>query len=126
MADTRNDVVHAPELDGLNLADKPDGPGAAVVLAAGVGIFLLGLLTVLSEVSTGIHDLLEDFQGSKAVGPLAGKTILATLAFFGTWAVLGSMWKNKDVDIKRSFWLGLALGILGALMTFPPIFTAFA
>ena len=122
---TRNDIEVSPELRELDLSDKPDGPGAAVIIAAGIGIFVLGLMTVLSEVSEVIHDFLGNLAFDQGVGPLAGKSILATLAFFISWGIFGFLWKDKDTNIKRSFWVGLGLGILGAIMTFPPVFTAF-
>ncbi len=122
---TRHDIEAAPELRELDLSDKHDGPGAAAIVSAGIGIFALGLLTVLSEVSEGIHDFLENMAFDQGVGPLAGKTILASLTFFISWGILGFLWKDKDTDIKKSFWIGLGLGIGGAIMTFPPIFTAF-
>lgn len=123
---TRHDIEEAPELRELDLSDKHDGPGAAVIVAAGIGVFVLGLLTVLSEVSEGLHDFLGEMAFDQGVGPLAGKTTLASLAFFISWGLLGLMWKDKDPDIKRMFWIGLGLGLLGAIMTFPPVFTAFA
>jgi hypothetical protein len=122
---TRHDIETAPELSELDLPDKHDGPGAAVIVAAGIGIFALGLLTVLSEVSETIHDFLGDMAFDQGVGPLAGKTILASLGFFISWGILGYLWRDKDPDIKRMFWIGLGLGIAGAIMTFPPVFTAF-
>jgi hypothetical protein len=60
------------------------------------------------------------------VGPLAGKTIMGTIAFFVSWLVLGILWKDKEVDIKRMFWIGLVLGVLGAVFMLPPVFRAFA
>ena len=115
-----------PELAALDLPDVPDGPGAAAMLSAGIGVFVLGLLTVLSEASTGIHDLMADFQGPVGVGPLAGKTTLAVIAYFASWALLWALWRKRDIDIRLAFWVGLGLGIAGALGTFPPFFTAFA
>lgn len=115
-----------PELAELKLADKPDGPGAAAMVAAGFGTFVLGLATSLNEASEGLHDFFEGFSGETGVGPLAGKTIVATIGFFLSWLVLGVLWKDKDVDIKKAFWVGLVLGLIGAVLTFPPVFEAFA
>lgn len=123
---THRDVELAPELAALGIADKPDGPGAALMISAGVGIFVLGLFTVLSEASTSIHDFLEDFQGSVGVGPLAGKTTLGSLAFIVSSIVLAFVWWKRDVDVQKAFWIGLVLGVLGLLGTFPPLFQAFA
>ena len=126
MTSTHHDAETVPELADLHLVDKPDGPGAAAILAAGIGIFVLGLLTTLNEMSEGIHTFLDAFDGDGGVGPLSGKTILATVAYFGSWAVLWVLWRNKDIDIKKTFWIGLGLGIAGTVLMFPPVFQAFA
>ena len=125
-AQTHRDVALAPELEALGLEDRPDGPGAAAMVSAGIGIFVLGLFTVLSEASESIHAFLEDFQGSVGVGPLAGKTVLGSIAFFVSAGVLGALWWKKNIDVQKAFWIGLALGIIGLLGTFPPLFQAFA
>jgi hypothetical protein len=121
-----HDEHKAPELEELHLADKPDGPGAAAVLAAGIGIFILGLLTTLNEVSVGLHDWLQSFEMGRGVGPLAGKTTVAVIAWAIAWVILGAAWRKKDVNIKRMFWFGLVLGLLGVVLMFPPVFLAFA
>jgi len=126
MTSTHHDAETVPELADLHLVDKPDGPGAAAILAAGIGIFVLGLLTTLNEMSEGIHTFLDAFDGDGGVGPLSGKTILATVAYFGSWAVLWVLWRNKDIDIKKTFWIGLGLGVVGTVLMFPPVFQAFA
>jgi hypothetical protein len=116
----------APELSELRLSDKPDGPGAAAMLAAGIGVFILGLLTTLNEVSEGVHSFLQSFEMGRGVGPLAGKTTLAVIGWLLAWAILAVAWRRKEVDIKRSFWIGLVLGLVGAVLMFPPVFLAFA
>ncbi|MEE8330946.1 MAG: hypothetical protein V3R84_04165 [Acidimicrobiia bacterium] len=122
---TRQDVEIAPELAGLDLPDLPDGPAAAAMVSAGVGVFVLGLLTTFAVFWTGLKDFLADFQGSRGVGPLAGKTILTVVAWAVTWAALHFAWRDKDVDLRRMFYIGMVLGLLGALGTFPPFFEAF-
>ncbi len=123
---TAHDIESAPELKELHLDEKHDGPGAAVIVAAGVGILVLGLLTLLSELSETVHDFLGSMDLGQGVGPLAGKTILAALTFFVVWAIIGFFWRKRDPDIKRMFWIGLGFGVAGAILTFPPIFTAFS
>jgi len=119
-------TLDAPEVDALHLDERPDGPGAAAMMAAGIGIFVTGLFTVLSEASVPVHDWLESLEFGRGVGPLAGKTILGTLSFFGSWLVLGMAWRTKELDLRRWFWIALALGVVGAAAMFPPIFQAFA
>ena len=53
--------------DALHLDERPDGPGAAAMMAAGIGIFVLGLFTLLSEASVPIHDWLESLEFGRGV-----------------------------------------------------------
>jgi hypothetical protein len=46
-----NSILDVPEVDALHLDERPDGPGAAAMMAAGIGILVLGLFTLLSEAS---------------------------------------------------------------------------
>lgn len=120
-----HDADIAPELAALKLADKPDGPAAAAMVAAGIGIFVLGLLTSVAHGWSALSGFLADFQGSRGVGALAGKSTVSVMAFFISWGVLHMMWRDKEVNIKRMFNIGLVLGLLGALGTFPTFFELF-
>jgi fluoride ion exporter CrcB/FEX len=119
------DADVAPELTEFNLTDKPDGPGAAMMISAGIGIFVLGFLTVLAEASTGAKDWLQNWEWGVGVGPLAGKTTLASLAYVVSLIVLWVIWRSKNVNLKTAFYIGLALGVLGAIGTFPTFFQKF-
>jgi fluoride ion exporter CrcB/FEX len=123
---THHDEQVAPELADLHLQDKPDGPGAAMMISAGIGIFVLGLLTVLAEASTEVKDWLQKWEWDQGVGPLAGKTTIASIAYFASLLVLWLIWRRKDVNLKTAFYVGLGLGVLGAVGTFPTFFQAFA
>jgi hypothetical protein len=123
---THHDADIAPELGPLNLEDKPDGPGAAMVLSAGIGILVLGIMTLWAEASTGMNTALGKWDFGTGVGALAGKTILATIAYFGSLVILWLLWRDKDVDIKKSFYIGFGLGLVGALLTFPTFYQLFA
>src|SRR5512145_1173683 len=112
------DVERAPEIAELGLSPRPDGPAAAAMLAAGIGVFALGLLTTLSEASTAVHDWLEAWEFDQGVGPLAGKTTLAVIIWLVSWIVLAiPLWK-KEVKLKTWFWASVVLGALGFLGTF--------
>jgi hypothetical protein len=116
----------APELADLHLVDRPDGPGAAMMISAGIGIFTLGLLTVLSEASTGMNTWLTKWQWGKGVGALAGKTTVASIVYVISLIVLWVIWRAKNVNLKTAFYSGLALGIVGAIATYPTVFKKFA
>lgn len=116
----------APELAELHLEDRPDGPGAAMMISAGLGIFVLGFLTVLAEASAGAKTWLQKWEWGQGVGALAGKTTLASLAYVVALILLWVIWRAKDVNLKMAFYVGLALGILGAIGTYPTFFQKFA
>lgn len=123
---THHDEEIAPELAALHLVDKPDGPAAAMMVSAGIGIFVLGLLTTLAEASTDVRDWLRKWEWGQGVGPLAGKTTIASLVYILSLIVLWLLWRDRDIPLKRSFYLGVMLGVLGAIGTFPTFFQAFA
>jgi hypothetical protein len=124
--DMRTDIERAPEVAELDVEERPDGPAAAAMLAAGIGMLTLGILTVLNEASTSVHDWLESWEFGQGVGPLAGKTTLSVIVWALSWALLAIALRGKDVNIKTWFWVALVLGVLGFIGTFPPFFEAFA
>jgi hypothetical protein len=115
----------APETarDGELAAERPFGPAAAVVVAAGIGAFVLGLLTTLNEASTDVHDFLTFDDG---VGPLSGKTILGGGAFFVAWAVLHVLWRERNPPMRAVLLAAGILLLLGLIGTFPTFFQEFA
>lgn len=121
MADTH--VVRQQSQMTPETADKPFAPVAAVFLAAGLGAVVLGVLTTLSEASTGIGDALNWFN---SVGPLSGKTIISCAVFFVAWAILGVVLKGKEPAPDKVFiWTGV-LVVIGLVLTFPTFFQLFA
>lgn len=119
MTVTEREVV-AP--DEVPLA-RPDGPLAAVLLAAGIGSFALGLLTTLAEANTGFRERLILNAG---VGPLSGKTVWATIIFLIAWAVLYGQMRHRDGLLRSATTAFIVLTLLGLLGTFPIFFQAFA
>ena len=116
---TERDVLVGDE----EAVPKPDGPLAAVLLAAGIGSFALGLFTTLAEASTGFRERLIFNAG---VGPLSGKTIWATVVFVIAWVVLHFMWRERDRILRSATIAFVVLTLLGLLGTFPIFFQAFA
>lgn len=104
-------------------AARPSGPAAAVLLAAGLASFTLGLLTVLAAASASVSSAL---TVSERVGDISGLSIAATLVFFSSWGVLTLLWRHADpplVRVAAGTGILIALGMLG---TFPPFFNAVA
>ena len=106
----------------LQIVERPNGPVAAALLAAGVGIFVLGLLTVLGEQSTGIHDWL---QFKDRVGPLSGKTTMAVVAYVASWAALTPLLWRRSVSLNPVLIISAVLIAGGFIGTFPKFFQLF-
>jgi hypothetical protein len=115
-----SESVRASQLEEV---ERPTGPVAAAVLATGVGAFVLGLLTTLNEASTGAHDFL---AFDEDVGPLSGKTIVAVIAYFASWAILHALWRRQNPALRPILIATAVLIVLGVLGTFPTFFQAFA
>jgi hypothetical protein len=116
-------VSETYQVSELHEIDKPTGPVAAAVLATGIGVLVLGLVTTLSEASTGVADFL---KWSDDVGTLSRKTILSVVAFFASWAVLHVMWRREDWPLRPILIAAAVLGVLGIIGAFPTFFEAFA
>lgn len=110
-----------PELG--DYTDKPEGPIAAAILAAGIGSFALGLLTTLAEANERIKEFLNLYD---PVGPLSGKTVGAVAVWLVAWIVLHLLYRGKAVESRKELTISLVLIGLGLLGTFPVVFQAFA
>ena len=73
--------------------------------------------------SSRIKDFL---QFNDRVGPLSGKTIFATIAYFVSFLALGVAWKERTFALRTVLIAAVILVGLGLLGTFPPFFQAFA
>jgi hypothetical protein len=103
--------------------EKPNGPVAAVLIAAGIGAVVLAILTVWAEASEGFA---ESLQYSDRVGPLSGKTIWAAVAFVVSWIVLGFGLRRRSVDLWKATILAVVLFALAYVGTFSEFFMLFA
>lgn len=103
--------------------EKPNGAAVAAIIAASLGVFMVGLWTTLAEASTGIKDWLNFYNPT---GPLSGKTTMSVAIWLAVWVPLHFALRNRELDFKRWMLVAGALIILGVLLTFPPVFDLFA
>ena len=96
----------------------PNGPGAAAVLAAGIGSFALGLLDVVTDKTPAIKSWM---NFSNPTGPLSGVTTITVIVWLAAWAILNLRWRSREVRFTLVSGVALALLVLGMLLTFPPI-----
>ena len=111
-------AIEAPPARSL-----PNGPAAAAILASGIGSALYGLFVLLAESNATAHDLM---NLNNDVGPLSGKTTFGVVAWLLVWGVLHALWRAKNVGFARVFTITLVLIGLALVLTFPPVFLAFA
>lgn len=108
--------------DAFAYTDKPEGPIAAAILAAGVGATALGIVTTLAEASEGVKNWL---AWSTPVGPLSGKTITAVLVWLAAWVILHAALRRRPYETRRALVISLVLIAVGVIGTFPLFFQAF-
>jgi hypothetical protein len=107
---------------GRTEVEPPSGPAAALILAGGIAVFCMGLVTTLGEASTGIADGL---QWNDRVGPLSGKTLITVIVFVVAWALLTALWRRANPSLRSITILSGVLIVLGLVGTFPTFFQAF-
>ena len=96
----------------------PNGSGAAAMLAAAIGSFVLALIAFAGDKSVRIKNSLNFY---KPTGPLSGVTTVAIVVWFLTWGFLEWRWGKRNVAMSRINRASLALLVLSILLTFPPI-----
>lgn len=120
-------IKHTPGTSGADLTnisfeDKPEGPIAAAILAAGIGALTLGLATTLVEASKSVKDALTFSTG---VGPLSGKVVVSVVVWLAAWLVLHLALRTKPYESRRALAISLVLIGLGVIGTFPTFFQLF-
>ena len=120
---TTQEVLYKPPAQAtVSEQARPSGPAAAVLLAAGLGCFTLGFLSVLTAASGAVNDVL---TVSDRVGDVSGLSVGATAVFFATWAGLTLAWRHENPRLMRIAAASACLIALGLLGTFPPFFNLF-
>jgi hypothetical protein len=84
----------------------------------------MGIVTVLQEMNDK-SAFAKSLVWNKGVGGLSGKSSVAIIIFFVSWAILHYVWKDKDTDFARMSSIAIALLFVGLLGTFPPVWGLF-
>jgi hypothetical protein len=95
-----------------------NGAGAAAILSAGVGCFVLGVIAVIAD---KVQPVARSLNFYKPTGPLSGVTSVAILIWLLTWVVLHLVWRRRDIALRRINAIAIGLLILGLLLTVPPV-----
>jgi hypothetical protein len=95
----------------------PNGPGAAAILAAGIGCFAVGLFALAGDASPTIAHFLTFYVPT---GALSGVTTSAIIIWLGAWYGLARRWSTRDVAMAKVNSAAFVLLALSVLLTFPP------
>lgn len=98
--------------------DLTNGYGAAALLSAGIGSFVLAVFAIAVDRVAGFRPLMMFY---KPTGPLSGVTTSAIIVWLIVWATLARRWRNRNVRLGRVAAAATLLLILSFLLTFPPI-----
>ncbi len=104
--------------------EKVNGPVSAALLAGGIGSAALGIITFAFEMNDK-SAFAKSLSWNKGVGGLSGKSGLAIIIFFVSWAILHYVWKDKETDFARISSIAIALLVVGLIGTFPPVWELF-
>jgi hypothetical protein len=102
---------------GSDPDDIPNGPGAAAILAAGIGCAAIGILAFAGDASDTVGRLLNFYDPT---GTLSGVTIVAILIWLVSWFALNRQWRQRPVPMVKVNVSAFALLAVGFLLTFPP------
>lgn len=100
-----------------NVDNIPNGPGAAAILAAGIGCAALGVLALAGDASAAIGKLLNFYNPA---GTLSGVSTVAIIIWLVAWFILARLWESKTVALAKVNLAAFALLLVGLLLTFPP------
>jgi hypothetical protein len=95
----------------------PNGPGAAAILAAGIGSGVLGIFAFAGDASAAIG---KAFSFWGPTGALSGVTLCAIVVWLLSWFGLSRLWGQRDVNLGRVTLAALVMLAAGLLLTFPP------
>ena len=95
----------------------PTGPGAAAVLAAGIGCLALGLLALASDAIPLLDRAMRFWPPS---GSLSGVSTSAVVIWLVAWFLLARRWHRRDIALWPVTLAAGAMLLAGLLLTFPP------
>jgi hypothetical protein len=98
------------------------GKARAAMVAAGIGIAAVGVLTTLAEISPRLKNVLNFYD---PVGPLSGKTTVAVIVWLIAWYALARRWNARPPVMTSALVATFVLIGVGFVGTFPLFFALF-
>jgi hypothetical protein len=114
---SRSESAIAAKEGSGDLESSPNGPGAAAILAAGIGSLALGVFAFTGDASPTV---LHAFNFWNPTGPLSGVTLTAVIVWLAAWYGLSRRWGARNVSLLNVNVASFTMLIAGLLLTFPP------
>ena len=111
-------MVGGDQVSGISARMMPNGPGAAAVLAASIGCFAMGVISVVADKLPALARMLNVYRPT---GPLSGVSTASIVVWLASWAILHSYWKRRNIDLGLTNRIAFLLLACGVLLTFPPV-----
>lgn len=108
-----------------NVESLPGGRAAAAYWSAGIGLLVLALVNLGTELSEPFKKFVHSvgkawMPGAAGIGPYSGKETFALVAWVGSWLLLWALLRRRDVREPRSFVAFLVVLGVASTLIWPP------
>jgi len=112
------------------MTSRPNGGSVAAFLAAAIGLLVLGIVVVVTELNVAAKDLVFSvgkawIPGAEGIGPYSGKETFLIVGWLGSWAALHASLRHRDVDIRVAFGIAMAVIVAAIVLVWPPFWHLF-
>ena len=99
----------------------PTGTFVAALLAAMIGLLVLGAVNIYSIVDAGFNKAITLNAG---IGPYSGKEVFWLTGWFLSWIILHFAVRKKTLNLRKWFGVFMVGMLVATLLVWPPIFEA--
>lgn len=99
---------------------KPNGRAVAAMLSAMIGLLVMGIIHTWTDASASFSTFVLNvgkawIPNAAGIGPYSGKETFMLISWFGSWALLYLLLRNRRVNLTIAtliFMIGMALATL--------------
>ncbi len=111
-------------------AALPNGASAAAILGASLGLLILGIIVLLTELNTSAKEFVFSMgkawiPGAQGIGPYSGKETVLLLGWLASWGVLHLVLRERNVNVRVTFGIAAAMIAAALLLIWPPFWHLF-
>lgn len=111
-------------------AARPNGGSVAAFLSAAIGLLVLGIVVLATELSVPARDFVFSVgqawvPRAEAIGPYSGKETFLLVGWLGSWVALHAALRHRDVHVRTAFGIAMAAILAALVMIWPPFWHLF-